>query len=92
MNKKEFCKKIRITEEQFDGSKEIGDSLDLRHLTSIPEGFNPTVGGYLDLSSETKYIGANVNIPNIPTPDLQWEIHLYGWDSNGSCQQQTQRV
>ena len=30
-----------------------GGSLYLSSLTSIPEGFNPTVGGYLDLSSLT---------------------------------------
>ena len=53
MNKKEFCKKIGITERQFNGSEEIGGYLYLSTLTSIPEGFNPTVGGYLDLSSLT---------------------------------------
>ena len=117
MDKKEFCIKIGITEEQFAGNEEIGGSLDLRSLasipegfnptvggdlylrsltsipegfnptvggslylsslTSIPEGFNPTVGGYLYLRSETKYIRANVNIPNIPTPDLQWDNGKY---------------
>jgi len=29
----------------------VGGYLDLGSLTSIPEGFNPTVGGYLDLRS-----------------------------------------
>ena len=29
------------------------------------------------MSSETKHIGANVNIPNIPTPDLQWDNGKY---------------
>ena len=137
MNKKEFCKKLDITEGQFDGSEEIcgsldlssltsipegfnptvggslylssltsipegfnptvggylylrsltsipegfnptvGGSLDLRSLTSIPEGFNPTVGGYLYLRYITKHIGANVNIPNIPAPDLQWDNGKY---------------
>ncbi|MBE6598719.1 MAG: hypothetical protein E7638_04690 [Ruminococcaceae bacterium] len=33
-----------------DEANERGGSLDLRGLTSIPEGFNPTVGGWLDLT------------------------------------------
>ena len=53
MTKKEFCKSYNITEKQFSGEEEIGGYLDLRSLTSIPEGFNPTVGGYLDLESLT---------------------------------------
>ena len=48
-----FCKGAGITLEQFYGKKEIGGSLFLRSLTSIPEGFNPTVGGSLFLSSLT---------------------------------------
>jgi len=33
----------------------------LSSLTSIPEGFNPTVGGSLDFANnQSKYIGANV--------------------------------
>jgi hypothetical protein len=48
---KAFCKKHKITEEQFFGKEIINGSLDLHSLTEIPEGFNPTVGGYLDLSS-----------------------------------------
>ena len=49
-----FCKKLGITLEQFYGKEKVGDSLDLRSLTSIPEGFNPTVGGSLDLRSNLK--------------------------------------
>lgn len=45
----EFCKKNNITANQFTGEDKIGGDLYLRSLTSIPEGFNPTVGGYLDL-------------------------------------------
>jgi hypothetical protein len=48
-NMKEFCKKHNITENQFKGIDKIEGNLDLRSLTSIPEGFNPTVGGYLHL-------------------------------------------
>jgi hypothetical protein len=50
---KEFCKKHNITENQFLGIDEVGGSLDLRSLTSIPDGFNPTVGGGLYLNSLT---------------------------------------
>jgi hypothetical protein len=50
---KDFCKKHNITENQFKGIDKIEGSLDLRSLTSIPEGFNPIVGGSLDLSSLT---------------------------------------
>jgi len=52
MDKSAFCRKYNISDAQFIGEEEIG-SLDLRSLTSIPEGFNPTVGGYLYLSSLT---------------------------------------
>ena len=48
----EFCKKYNFTEEQATGKQEIGD-LYLGSVTSIPEGFNPTVGDDLDLRSVT---------------------------------------
>ena len=53
MEVKEFCRRYEISEAQFYGREEIRGYLDLRSLTSIPEGFNPTVGGYLYLSSLT---------------------------------------
>ena len=53
MSKEQFCKKHGLSEDQFSGKEKIGVSLYLSSLTSIPEGFNPTVGGYLDLSSLT---------------------------------------
>ena len=53
MTLKEFCKKYGLTEAQATGKEEVGGYLDLRSVTSIPEGFNPTVGGCLDLSSVT---------------------------------------
>lgn len=40
-----FCERYDITEDQFYGEAKIGGSLDLGSVTSIPEGFNPTVGG-----------------------------------------------
>jgi len=48
-----FCAKAGITIDQFYGKVKVGGSLDLSSLTSIPEGFNPTVGGSLYLSSLT---------------------------------------
>ena len=53
MTLKDFCKKYGLTEAQATGKEEVSGYLDLRSVTSIPEGFNPTVGGYLDLSSVT---------------------------------------
>ena len=53
MTLQEFCKIANIAEAQATGEEEISGSLDLRSVTSIPDGFNPTVGGYLDLRSVT---------------------------------------
>ena len=53
MKKKDFLEEYKITEKNFNGVEKIGGYLDLRSLTSIPEGFNPTVGGSLYLSSLT---------------------------------------
>ena len=50
---KNFCEQIGISVEQFYGKKEIKGYLDLRSLTSIPDGLNPTVGVYIYLSSVT---------------------------------------
>ena len=52
-NKLEFLKKYNLTENQFLGKEEISGSLNLDSLTSIPEGFNPTVGYSLYLDSLT---------------------------------------
>ena len=53
MERKEFCTKYNLTENQFLGIDEITGSLDLDSVTSLPDGFNPTVGGSLDLDSVT---------------------------------------
>lgn len=53
-----------------------GKGLDLSSVTSIPEGFNPTVGGGLYLSSGSKYIGAKAEIPYIPARYL-WRNKEY---------------
>ena len=48
---KSFCKKHGLTEDQFFGREPVGGDLYLGSLTSIPEGFNPTVGGDLYLGN-----------------------------------------
>ena len=53
MNITEFCKTYDLTDAQLNGTEKIGGDLDLSGLTSIPEGFNPTVGGSLVLSGLT---------------------------------------
>ena len=53
MTVKQFCKRYSLTEDQFYGREGYDGGLALSSLTSIPEGFNPTVGGWLDLSSLT---------------------------------------
>ena len=47
MNKREFLKHTGITEDQFSGKKQIYGDLWLSGLQSIPDNFNPTVGGDL---------------------------------------------
>ena len=56
-----LCKKYNLSEDQFTGKENVGGSLYLSSLTSIPEGFNPTVGGSLYLRSKSKYIGATIS-------------------------------
>jgi hypothetical protein len=41
----EFCNAHGITKKQFTGEEKIGGDLYLRSVTSLVEGFNPTVGG-----------------------------------------------
>jgi hypothetical protein len=53
MKKDQLKKQYNLTENQFLGIDKIGGSLDLSNLTSIPEGFNPTVGGSLYLGNLT---------------------------------------
>ena len=50
----DFCKLAGISTSQFYGKEKVGGYLDLRSLTSIPEGFNPTVGDFLYLRSGLK--------------------------------------
>ena len=53
-DQKDFCERHKITEAQFFGNEKMLGDLYLRSLTSIPKGFNPTVGGDLDLRSGLK--------------------------------------
>ena len=67
----------------------VGGSLDLRNLTSIPEGFNPTVGDYLDLRSLTSipegfnptvggnlYLSSLTSIPEGFNPTVGGNLYL----------------
>ena len=49
MNKQEFLARYGLTEDQFCGKEKIESYLNLRSVTTLLEGFNPTVGGSLDL-------------------------------------------
>jgi len=60
MTIEEFCKTYNLTEEQFFGKEKIKYSFFLNNLTSIPEGFNPTVGRDLFLCN-LKYIPKGFN-------------------------------
>lgn len=64
MTLKDFCKKHGLTEAQATGKEKICGDLDLSSVTSIPEGFNPTVGGYLDLSSVIDILVPWLNCPS----------------------------
>ena len=69
----EFCREFGITVDQFYGRVKIEGSLYLSSLTSIPEGFNPTVGVSLELRR-----GLNAN--KKPLPDnflLSWQDGKY---------------
>jgi len=95
----DFIKSHNLTENQFLGKEKIGGYLDLRSLTSIPEGFNPTVGGDLDLSSLTSIpegfnptVGGSLYLKNskkrigcvIDETKLTVEINKnFFWNKNG---------
>jgi len=74
MNKKEFCKEYNLTEEQFTGEVKINGSLHLRGLTSIPDGFNPTVG-------EGLYLNNLTSIPEGFNPTVGGGLDLSGLTS-----------
>lgn len=62
MGKETFLKKYNLTEDQFCGKEKIGGDLDLSSVTSLPDGFNPTVGGYIYLRSGRFHIGYFVTV------------------------------
>ena len=89
MKKAEFKKQFNLTENQFKGIDKVEWSLDLRSLTSIPEGFNPTVGGSLYLRSLTSipegfnptvggYLDLRIltSIPEGFNPTVGWSLDL----------------
>jgi len=95
---KDFCKQIGITENQFNGKEKIGGYLNLSSLTSIPEGFNPTVGGSLYLSRLTSIpegfnptvggyldLSSLTSIPEGFNPTVGGSLYLrYGLNANSS--------
>ena len=66
---KDFCKEHNITENQFKGIDKIEGDLYLSSLTSIPDTFNPTVGGGLWLSK-----GLSCNKTKLS------ENYLFSWE------------
>jgi hypothetical protein len=72
-----FCKKHNLTIDQFHGKEPITGDLDLRSVTALPDGFNPTVGGYLYWKDKSKRIGANVPEIKRPIIDLSWQNGKY---------------
>jgi len=94
MSIQDFCKKHNLTEGQFNGTEKIGGDLYLRGLTSIPEGFNPTVGGDLYLSGLTSipegfnptvggylYLRGLTSIPEGFNPTVGGDLYLSGLTS-----------
>ena len=65
----QFCKEHGIAEAQFYGKEEIKVSLYPPSVTSIPEGFNPTVGGGL-------YLGSVTSIPEGFNPTVGGSLDL----------------
>ena len=59
----------KITEAQFKGEEKIEGNLYLGSLTSIPDGFNPTVGGIL-------YLGSLTSIPDGFNPTVGGNLYL----------------
>ena len=71
MSKKEFCKKHGFSDAQFLGEEKINGSLCLNGLTSIPEGFSPTVGDSL-------YLNGLTSIPEGFSPTVGGGLWLNG--------------
>ena len=78
-----------LTEDEFFGKKKIEGDLNLRSLTSIPDGFNPTVVWSLNLNSLTSipdgfaptvggnlYLDSLTSIPDGFNPTVGWSLAL----------------
>ena len=80
-----------LTENQFYGREKYQGDLYLRSLTAIPEGFNPTVGGYLNLPSLTAIpdgfnptVGGNLDLSSltaIPEGFKPRKLGIYSWQN-----------
>ena len=66
---KQFLKDNNIQYEIIDEQVHIGGSLNLSSLTSIPDGFNPTVGGSL-------YLNRLTSIPDGFNPTVGGDLYL----------------
>ena len=64
-NINDFCEKYKLTLNQFLGIDKIEGSLDLHSVTTLPDGFNPTVGGNLDLN-----YGLSCNYTKLPSDSI----------------------
>jgi hypothetical protein len=64
-----FCERHEITEDQFYGRQEISGYLYLGSVTSLPDGFNPTVGGDL-------YLGSVTSLPDGFNPTVGGSLDL----------------
>ena len=69
METEEFKKKYNLTENQFLGKEKVGGNLDLWSVTSLPDGFNPTVGGDL-------YLGSVTSLPEGFNPTVGGYLYL----------------
>ena len=66
--------RYKLTSKCFYGKTQIEGSLDLQGLTTIPEGFNPTVGGSL-------YLRGLTSIPKGFSPTVGGSLDLQGLTS-----------
>lgn len=89
---KYFCERHEITLDQFTGKERIEGSLDLESVTSLPAGFNPTVGGWLNLRSgltaETKKFDSSIQGFLKPSKEMSEVIKKLGHKSGQAMIQQ----
>ena len=82
MDRRRFCSDIEISENQFSGMDKIASSLYLDGLVSIPKGFNPAVGGDLNIRNLTSIsegfnptVGGDLDLGNLASclDDLSYQ-------------------